>query len=122
MMYLAAGLMAVSAAFVATAAAGSQHTPDHEASTDAACGDLGPHDPGLEGTYPAVEHEADGASLYLPGAETVEVEYDRDGYYHVRLRDEAGARVGTGHRAAGRIRGALAGGPGYDYAAPADDP
>jgi hypothetical protein len=73
----------------------------------------------LEGSYLAVEHEADGPSLYLPGAETVEVEYDRDGYYHVRLHDAAGARVGTGHRAGGRIRAALACGPGYDYAAKA---
>jgi len=117
MIFLAAGAVTVTIGFLATLAAGAGHTAtseaDHSSHTPT---DEEPVDE-LEGEYPANQVDTDEVSLYGPGADVAEIEHDKDGYYYVHLRTDAGVLVGKGHRARGRIEGALEGTEGYDYVA-----
>jgi len=115
MIFLAAGAVTVTIGFLATLAAGAGHTAtseaDHSSHTPT---DEEPVDE-LEGVYPATQAGTSTMSLYEPGADTVAIEHDKDGYYNVEFRAADGTALCHGHRPAHRIERALEGAPGYDY-------
>jgi hypothetical protein len=120
MMGLEAAVGAVSAALLATTTAayhsGRRTTKNRQSDATPTSRDVA----ALEGVYPATQTGTSAVSLYEPGADTVAIEHDQDGYYDVEFRTADGAVVSRGHRPAYRIESALDGGPGYDYVARAD--